>query len=181
MYLAVASKLSFPESGQGCSVLMSYDLAWEWRWKTLNVELKVSTEVADIFFAHQQKLKEDEKGGQLFIDTSMSDGLWLTVATPPHNADRSGPTWLELDINRCKQEVLEYQNQGLVLVGYWHTHAELTPNLSPQDIKSFREFSRNNINSLPNPLAVVVGYGSTDDTIRAWSFQENGMILASLK
>ena len=68
-----------------------------------------------------------------------------------------------------------------VLVGYWHTHAELTPNLSPQDIKSFREFSRNNINSLPNPLAVVVGNGSTGDTIRAWSFQENGMILASLK
>ena len=160
---------------------MIYDLAWEWRWKTLDVELKVSTKVVDIFFSHQQKLKEDEKGGQLFIDTSMSDGLWLAVATPPHKADRSNPTWLELDVNRCKQEVLEYQNQGLVLVGYWHTHAELTPNLSPQDIKSFREFSRNNINSLPNPLAVVVGYGSTGDTIRAWSFQENGMILASLK
>ncbi len=80
--------------------------------------------------------------------------------------------------NRCKQEVLEYQNQGLILVGYWHTHAELIPNLSPQDIKSFREFSQNNINTLPNPLAVIVG---NNDTIRAWSFQKNGMILASLK
>jgi proteasome lid subunit RPN8/RPN11 len=88
---------------------------------------------------------------------------------------------LELDANRCKQEAIEYQNQGLVLVGYWHTHAELTPNLSSQDIKSFREFSRNNISSLPNPLAVIVGNGSNGDTIRAWSFQENGMILASLK
>lgn len=35
--------------------------------------------------------------------------------------------------------------------------------------------------SLPNPLAVIVGNGSNGDTIRAWSFQENGMILASLK
>lgn len=181
MYLKVVSKLSFPESGLRSNVLVSYDLALEWRWKTLDVELKVSTEVVDIFFSHQQKLKEDEKGGQLFIDTSMSDGLWLTVATPPHNADCSGPTWLELDANRCMQEVFEYQNQGLVLVGYWHTHAEVTPNLSPQDIKSFREFSRNNINSLPNPLAVIVGNGNNCDTIRAWSFQKNGMILASLK
>ncbi|AVI31426.1 hypothetical protein CSB70_0598 [Acinetobacter baumannii] len=172
--------MSFPESGQRSSVLVSYDLAWEWRWKTLDVELKVSTEVVDIFFSHQQKLKEDEKGGQLFIDTSMSDGLWLAVATPPHNADLSGPTWLELDANRCKQEAIEYQNQGLVLVGYWHTHAELTPNLSPQDIKSFREFSRKNISSLPNPLAVIVGNGSNGDTIRAWSLQENGFIQATL-
>ncbi|WP_288499727.1 Mov34/MPN/PAD-1 family protein [uncultured Acinetobacter sp.] len=147
----------------------------------LNVELKVSTQVVDIFFSHQQKLNEDEKGGQLFIDTSMSDGLWLAVATSPHNADRSGPTWLELDANRCKQEALEYQKQGFVLVGYWHTHTELTPNLSPKDIKSFREFSRNNIRSLPNPLAVIVGNGANNDTIRAWSFQKNEMILASLK
>ena len=75
--------MSFPEIGQRSSVLVIYDLAWEWRWKTLDVELKVSTKVVDIFFSHQQKLKEDEKGGQLFIDTSMSDGLWLAVATPP--------------------------------------------------------------------------------------------------
>jgi len=87
---------------------------------------------------------------------------------------------LELDNNRCKQEALEYQNQRLVLVGYWHTHAELTPNLSPQDIKSFREFSRKNISSLPNPLAVIVGNGSNGDTIRAWSLQENGFIQATL-
>lgn len=181
MYLKVASKLSFPESGQRSSVLVSYDLAWEWRWESLGVELKVSTQVVDIFFTHQQKSKEDEKGGQLFIDTSMSDGLWLVVATPPHNADRSGPTWLELDVNRCKQEVLEHQNQGLVLVGYWHTHSELIPNLSLQDNKSFLEFSGKNIELLPCPLAIIVGNGGNNDTIRAWSFQKNGMILASLK
>ena len=30
-------------------------------------------------------------------------------------------------------------------------------------------------------ITAIVGNGSNGDTIRAWSFQENGMILASLK
>ncbi|MCU4581177.1 Mov34/MPN/PAD-1 family protein [Acinetobacter gyllenbergii] len=159
---------------------MKYDLAWEWQWKTIDVHLKVARAVADVFFAHTQNTKENEMGGQLFIDTSMSNGLWLSLATPPHKDDRAGPTWLELDSNRCKQEIIESKEQGLILAGYWHTHAELIPNLSAQDLKSFREFSCKNIESLPSPLAIIVGNSTETSSIRAWSLQKNDFLQATL-
>lgn len=161
-------------------MIVTYDLAWEWEWKSLGVNLKVATTVADIFLSHKQKAKESEKGGQLFIDTSMSNGLWLSLATPPHKDDRASPTSLELDANRCKQEIIESKDKGLILVGYWHTHAELIPNLSAQDVKSFLEFSCKNIESLPCPLAVIVGNGREKSVIRAWSLQKNNFLLANL-
>ncbi|WP_298065685.1 Mov34/MPN/PAD-1 family protein [uncultured Acinetobacter sp.] len=159
---------------------MNYDLAWEWHWKSIDVNLKVTTTAAEVFLAHRQSTNENEKGGQLFIDTSMSNGLWLSLATPPHMDDRAGPTWLELDSNRCKQEIIEYKEKGLILVGYWHTHAELRPNLSVQDLKSFQEFSCKNNESLPSPLAIIVGNSTKNESIRAWSLQKNDFLLATL-
>ena len=57
------------------------------------------------------------------------------------------------------------------------------------DFQNFVEYARKyknggeykNIELLPCPLAIIVGNGGNNDTIRAWSFQKNGMILASLK
>lgn len=158
---------------------MKAELAWIWEWEKLRVKLKVTKSVADIFLDCRQDLGENERGGQLFVDVSQSDGLWLSRATLPHKNDRSGTTWLSLDQSRCKEEIKIANKQGLRLVGYWHTHPELIPNLSPQDIRSFREFSITNSKYLSCPLAIIVGNGKEANSIRAWSLQNKNFILGS--
>ncbi|WP_407324434.1 Mov34/MPN/PAD-1 family protein [Acinetobacter pittii] len=161
--------------------MMKPELAWIWEWENLSVRLKVDKNVADIFLHFRQDLGGNERGGQLFVDINQSDGLWLSRATLPNKMDRSGTTWLSLDQNRCKEEIKIANKQGLRLVGYWHTHPELIPNLSPQDIKSFREFSQKNSKYLSCPLAVIVGNGTETNSIRAWSLQNNRFLLGLMK
>ena len=161
--------------------MMNLDLAWIWEWKNLGVELNVSVDVADIFLGHRQKIGENERGGQLFVDLNLEDGLWLSEATLPHKNDRAGLSWLHLNPSRCKQEVLSANQRGLRLVGYWHTHPELVPNLSQQDIRSFREFSLKNSEYLSCPLAIIVGTGQEANSIRAWSLQSDKFILGLTK
>jgi len=159
---------------------MNHKLAWVWKWDKLEVELNVPSTVADFFNEYRQKKGEHERGGQLFVDVNSEDGLWLSEATSPHKDDFAGPTWLHLDPKRCKKEILTANQQGLILVGYWHTHPESIPSLSPQDISSFRKFSLKNVEYLSCPLAVIVGNGQNADSIRAWSLQSNDFILGSI-
>ncbi len=156
------------------------ELAWVWEWNSLGVKLNVASTVADIFSGHQQKVGENERGGQLFVDINRTDGLWLAEGTSPHKNDRAGTNWLNLDPHRCKQEILLANQQGLILVGYWHTHPELIPNLSLQDMISFREFSLKNSKYLSCPLAIIVGNGKVADSVRAWSLQNNQFLLGTM-
>lgn len=159
---------------------MDDELAWVWAWNDLDVKLKVSSKVEKVFSNYRQKIGEYERGGQLFIDINRADGLWLVDATLPHPDDRAGRSWLILDSVRCRQEILSANQKGLRLVGYWHTHPEIVPNLSSQDIKSFNEFSLKNSEHLACPLAIIVGNGHNENSIRAWSLQNKKFILGSL-
>ncbi|MGZ8250894.1 MAG: Mov34/MPN/PAD-1 family protein, partial [Methylophilaceae bacterium] len=95
-----------------------------------------------------------------------------------HPGDLSGPAWLELDPERCKKEVKAANAKGLLLIGFWHTHPELVPNLSLQDKKALLEFSKKNASTLPNPIAIIVGQSQEPDGIRAWSVQHKAFRLA---
>jgi len=159
---------------------MVHELAWVWVWHDLDVTLKVTSRVAEIFSNHQQKIGDNERGGQLFVDISCADGLWLADATLPHPDDQASTSWLIFDSDRCKQEIISANQQGLRLVGYWHTHPEKTPNLSSQDIKSFNEFSLKNSDQLACPLAIIVGNGNNKNSVRVWSMQGKKFILGTL-
>lgn len=98
-----------------------------------------------------------ERGGQLFVNPVDPKGLLLALATLPHRADRSGWSWLELDAARCRQEIQAANEQGLRLVGYWHTHPQSVPVISPADIGSFSKFAARYTQDLPHPIAIIVG------------------------
>jgi hypothetical protein len=112
------------------------------------------------------------------VDPLSPSGLLLSLATPPHRADRTGWTWLELDARRCFQEIGEANAIGLRLVGYWHTHPQGVPVISPADVESFTRFAERYIRDLPNPIAVIVGQSSKSEGIKAWSIRPNGCLEA---
>ncbi|MGD8175433.1 Mov34/MPN/PAD-1 family protein [Marinimicrobium sp. ARAG 43.8] len=150
--------------------------AWTWKWPKLDCELLVSKSVAKVLNQYRQKRFNLERGGQLFADLGNSNGLVLSDATPPHYNDQAGKSWINLDPERCKQEILDANERGLRLVGYWHTHPQSVPEVSHADIESFRRFSENNSQQLPSPIAVIVGTSNKSNGIRAWSFRQGSYI-----
>ncbi|HBO9019095.1 Mov34/MPN/PAD-1 family protein [Pseudomonas aeruginosa] len=156
------------------------DFAWCWKWPGVDTTLLVSHDVAKALRAYRQKGWSEERGGQLFVDPSNPAGLALTLATPPHRADRSGRTWLELDDKRCHAEVKEANDKGLRLVGYWHTHPQVIPAISLDDIQSFSSFAVRHMEALPHPLAIIVGTSDEPNGIKAWSFRFGRYLEAEL-
>lgn len=156
---------------------MTY-LAWTWRLPGIEAGLIVSHEAANVFINNRQRPGENERGGQLFVNPLDPYGLVLTLATPPHIADRAGKTWLELDAERCKKEINEAGSRGLRLAGYWHTHPQPVPKISPTDVHSFRKFANSYSELLPHPIAIIVGYSQNRQSIKAWSFRSEEHIEA---
>lgn len=152
------------------------NIAWRWRWPTIDSELLVSQAVADVLMGHRQRVWCRERGGQLFVDPLSPSGLMLAMATPPHRADRAGWAWLEFDERRCRQEIESANANRLRLVGYWHTHPQSIPAISPADVGSFSRFAASYIQDLPNPIAVIVGQSRKPDGIKAWSFRADGYV-----
>lgn len=154
------------------------DLApWHWSWPELSLDLLVSAPAAAVFAAYRQSSHQVERGGQLFVDVQDPRGLLLSVATPPNRADRAGVTWLDLDPDRCRREVASSHRNGLQLVGVWHTHAELNPQLSRQDLTSLNAYGQANAFW---PLAVVVGQGDHPSEVRAWSVRDGRPLAATM-
>ncbi|MDH1500348.1 Mov34/MPN/PAD-1 family protein [Comamonas terrigena] len=154
------------------------DIAWRWQWPVIDSELLVSQAVATVWARHRQRAWGRESGGQLFVDPLSPHGLMLAVATPPHPADRAGRTWLELDESRCRQEIESANAKGLRLVGYWHTHPQTIPVISPADVGSFSRFAARYILDLPSPIAIIVGQSKKPEGIKAWSFRGRSYVEA---
>lgn len=154
---------------------------WRWHWSEMEVELAIDSEVYSYLREQTQHDGQPERGGQIFMDINDPEGLNIIAATPPSLADKSGPTWLELDEARCKKEIIDFNAKGYRLIGYWHTHPQDIPEISSQDITSFRNFSKRNKANLPNPIAIIIGRSHSIDGIKAWSFQNLTPVLAEIK
>ena len=154
-------------------------IAWRWRWPTVSTDLLVSRAVADVLGAQRQCEGSVERGGQLFVDPFSPTGLLLSLATFSHPSDRAGRTWLELDAERCREEIEIANAAGLRLVGYWHTHPQTVPRMSPTDKRNFSRFAARYPQELPHPVAVIVGRSVQPDGIKAWSFRGGRYIEAT--
>jgi hypothetical protein len=125
-----------------------------------------SADVLSTFQVQQQlHFWQRERGGLLFArSVGRTDGrVDVVQATGPNPWDKSGRTWLKLDHRRCLNEITTRFEAGLHFVGYWHTHPEIKPKLSGQDIASAWPLMTDPGIDLARLLLVVVGgnQGST--------------------
>lgn len=154
------------------------DLLWEWSWPAVDGSVLVPASLLESLARYRQRAWNFERGGQLFIDPGDPRGLVLSVATAPDGRDRAGWTWLQLDSDRCKDEIRKYNSMGMRLIGHWHTHPQSVPRISTTDISSVGRFAQANAQFLENPLAVIVGQSSKPEGIQAWLFREGRPLLA---
>lgn len=142
--------------------------AWQWYFREIDVKLLVSKSVYDLFDINRQFGKKHECGGLLFVHNNHRDGVVLCLATPPSSKDKATRHSLEFDHERCRIETTGANENDLRLIGYWHSHPEDIPNLSSQDMQSFRNLIKDNPIELPSPIAVIVGRNLGPEGIRAW-------------
>lgn len=154
---------------------MTRAYAWSWHWPSRDIVLRVPIDLVEFWRQHRQAFWQRERGGQLFAEVAASGDLVLASATPPHERDCSSWGWLELDAARCHWEVTDANRLGQRLVGTWHTHPQRVPRLSPVDRKTLTASARINEGVLPASLAVIVGHGSGNGSIRAWRVDANSV------
>lgn len=154
-------------------------IAWVWRWPTLSVELLVTDEAAAILRSGRQPIGANERGGQLFVSTSDHRGLILASVSLPHPDDDASECTLKLNEQRCSDEIAQANANGMRFIGFWHSHPEDVPGLSPRDLSSFQSFGRKNATSVPWPVAVIVGRSETPEGIKAWSIRESACLEAT--
>jgi len=145
--------------------------SWRWTWEELGVDLLVSNRTAAVLRRQRQPFGGVERGGLLFVDPNDPLGLVLARVTPPHPADRASEHSIIMDWPRCAREVEKANSNGLRLTGFWHSHPENIPDLSPVDIRNFRSLGQRNHIDLPWPVAVIVGRDRGEEGIRAWSIR----------
>lgn len=158
--------------------MIAADLAWRWTWKDFGAELLVPVSAGDILRGNRQPQGGVERGGLLFADASDSRGLILSRVSPPSPADKAHRHSIALNKERCVREIEEANRDGLRLIGFWHSHPEDVPDLSPVDITSFMAFSEKNRVDMPWPVAVIVGRDVGENGIRAWSIRPTKIYLA---
>ncbi len=155
-----------------------HDALWQWEWPAIEGAILVPESVLYLLSKHRQRAWNSERGGQLFVNPNDPRGPVLAVATPPHADDRAGWTWLELNPERCRQEIRAHNEMGFRLVGHWHTHPQVVPRISPTDAKSIAQFAKRNAELIPSPLAVIVGQSKQPDGIQAWLYRNGSLIQA---
>lgn len=155
--------------------------AWQWYFKEIDVKLIVPKGAFRVFDDNRQFGNKHECGGLLFVHENHRDGVVLGLVTPPSSKDRSTRYSLDFDPERCSNEIETANKRGYRLIGYWHTHPEVTPNLSSQDMQTFRKIIKENPVELPSPIAVIVGRDKGPEGIRAWQIKNNTLIKAEFQ
>lgn len=144
----------------------------------LQIDLLVAEPVATQLRTARQQHFGVERGGLLFVDLEDPRGLVLIQATPPHSLDNGTSHSLNLDRNRCREEITQANARGWRLIGVWHSHPQDTPSPSGQDIHSFRELGRRSAGAIAWPLAVIVGRSPENKGIGAWSVRKREILQA---
>ncbi|MCH9828999.1 MAG: Mov34/MPN/PAD-1 family protein [Gammaproteobacteria bacterium] len=127
---------------------------------------------------HQRRQKHfwnNERGGLLFMQQTFESTIRVMLATPPHRKDKATRASLILDRTRCSREIKRYNDEGLWLIGYWHTHAENEPRISPADVTSFRDILHGPGFNATALMALIVGNADRNDFFSAYILRKESV------
>lgn len=156
---------------------------WHYRDPISGLAVSINDRVRDIFARHRQrKFWHRERGGVLFAKSVGTNGhIEVCDATSPHELDRAGWSWLELDHQRCLEEIQDRFERGLHFVGYWHTHPEPHPIPSPRDVAALQRNLGGGGIPLQKLLAVIVGTSPLSRDLCVATIARNGNALSNFE
>lgn len=122
-----------------------------------NLKIELTPAALGVMIFHRQNgLFSKEAGGQMFA--TLSPNRWrIEAATGPRRGDRRGRYHFWPDRKAEQAEINRFYEQGLEFVGDWHTHPEISPHPSKNDMTSVQNVVRESLHSLPGILMCIVG------------------------
>lgn len=118
------------------------------------------------FKKYQQKCRWNrEAGGQLFWKYSPEGYRRVAAITGPRPTDKRTRTSYKADHTKEQIEIDERYEQGLFLLGDWHTHPEPIARPSCEDRQAIREIYSSSINPGPGFILVIVGTGPLHESL----------------
>jgi len=136
------------------------------------------TVIEHVLSNRQTKARDHEAGGQLFARVSRYE-IYVADATGPRTSDRRTRLSYRPDRKLEQAEIDESQRRGLVFVRDWHTHPELIPEPSTQDLVSISECFRKSSHHLNAFLLVVVGASAAPKDLHV-SLHDSGGLVTNL-
>lgn len=125
------------------------------------VSIRLHECVLNVFeTAKQKRFFDKEQGGLLFALLEAEDEVLVCSATSEKIRNRSGRYWLKLDYSASLDAIEEHHAKGEVFIGYWHTHPQSDPAISPEDVRSFIKNVVDGGHGLCRLLALIVGDNS---------------------
>lgn len=125
------------------------------------INIHIASQVLDLLSMHKQNASRNESGGMLFATINNND-IYISVATVPSREDRSHRFGISMNKNGMQAKINEfYYKHSLHYVGDWHTHPEIKPSPSSQDLSTAKGFlSRQS--SLNYFIMIIVSCDSFD-------------------
>ena len=113
--------------------------------------------VVQHFYRHRQlRWWHREGGGQLFARFDLPD-IIVEEASGPRRGDWRTRSSYVPNRRAEQREIIERHRRELHFVGDWHTHAEMVPRPSPQDMRSMADLVARSQHALNGFVLVVVG------------------------
>lgn len=117
-----------------------------------------------------------EAGGQLFWEYTNEGKKRVSAITGPRNTDQRSRYRYKPDHTKEQREIDEFYNQGLYLLGDWHTHAQKAPKPSTDDIHAIQEIFSRSINPGAGLLLVIVGTAPIRTSINVSFCTSSGVV-----
>lgn len=123
-------------------------------------------EVLEYFEQFQQRdRKAKEAGGQIFWEYAPDGHRRVARITGPRPTDKRSRCNYKADHRIEQQEIDEFYEQGVYLLGDWHTHPESIASPSSADIEVIRDIYRKSRNIGEGLLLVIVGTRPVEESL----------------
>jgi len=138
-------------------------------------QVELSEDVLDTLSRYRQiKASSSEAGGQLFASFD-GDRMVILRATEPTAKSRRGRTFFWPSRQDEQKEIKALFAEGLHYVGDWHSHPELSPEPSSDDIDKILGIFGNSKHDLNCMVMLIVGTREAADGIWFGSVSDEGV------
>lgn len=126
-----------------------------------NILIEIEEEVIKVIQSMRQDKPTDKESGGMLIGSILTESIDIVIRdyTLPQKGDyQSRYRFIrrEKSHNALLQKKWEKNNKTVMYFGEWHTHPEMDPNYSPQDIRNWKNLISKS-NTFSDYLVFIIG------------------------
>lgn len=122
----------------------------------LNLTIEFTELSVNVLQKYRQTFCRKESGGMLFCEALDDDVIRVSCVSEPDKKDIRSFFFFKHNDRAAQSKIDFFHQQGLHYVGDWHTHPQLVPTPSQQDIDSIKSIYNNSKHHLQYMILLIV-------------------------